>query len=220
MYKICSVCKNKKDVEEFNRTSSGKGIYGRGRTCKTCQSVKNKEYRIKNRDTILEKNKARYRTEEGKKKYLEYGRTFKEKWGDLVNIKLSIYQKSRRKKIYESRKLAAERNPVLKLKNNIKRSIQRTLLSFGSCKKSRTLDILGCTSEFFQTYIESKWESWMTWENHGKYKRGEKNYGWDLDHIIPSSSAKNEEDVLRLNHYTNFQPLCSYINRYIKRNKL
>ena len=25
-------------------------------------------------------------------------------------------------------------------------------------------------------------------------------------------------DLIKLNHYTNLQPLCSYINRHIKRN--
>ena len=28
-----------------------------------------------------------------------------------------------------------------------------------------------------------------------------------MDHIIPISSAETEEDIYRLNHYTNFQPL-------------
>lgn len=34
---------------------------------------------------------------------------------------------------------------------------------------------------------------------------------------IPLSSVTSEEDIIRLNHYTNLQPLCSYINRYIKK---
>ena len=59
----------------------------------------------------------------------------------------------------------------------------------------------------------------MNWENYGKYN-GTEGFGWDLDHIIPISSAKTEEDVIRLNHYTNLRPLCSYINRVIKRDKV
>jgi hypothetical protein len=66
-------------------------------------------------------------------------------------------------------------------------------------------------------YIESKFEDWMNWDNRGKFN-GELNYGWDLDHIVPISSAVTEEDIIKLNHYTNFQPLCSYINRVIKKN--
>ena len=59
----------------------------------------------------------------------------------------------------------------------------------------------------------------MSWDNHGLYN-GQQCYGWDIDHIIPVSSANTEEDVIRLNHYTNLQPLCSHINRDIKKNSL
>ena len=59
----------------------------------------------------------------------------------------------------------------------------------------------------------------MNWKNWGKYDGNEKS-GWDIDHIIPISSAKTEDDILKLNHYTNLQPLCSYINRYIKRDSV
>ena len=56
----------------------------------------------------------------------------------------------------------------------------------------------------------------MNWDNYGLYN-GEENYGWDLDHIVPVSSAQCEEDIYRLNHHSNIQPLCSYVNRYVKR---
>ena len=59
----------------------------------------------------------------------------------------------------------------------------------------------------------------MSWNNHGKYNK-ELNYGWDIDHIIPVSSATSEEQLIKLNHYSNLQPLCSKINRDIKKNKL
>ena len=59
----------------------------------------------------------------------------------------------------------------------------------------------------------------MTWENRGKYN-GELNYGWDIDHIIPLATAKTEEDLIKLNHFSNLQPLCSKINRNIKRHKI
>ena len=37
-----------------------------------------------------------------------------------------------------------------------------------------------------------------------------------VDEVIP---YKTEEELYTLNHYTNMRPLCSYTNRYIKRNK-
>jgi hypothetical protein len=59
----------------------------------------------------------------------------------------------------------------------------------------------------------------MSWENRGLYN-GEFNYGWDIDHIIPILSAKTEEEIYKLNHFSNLQPLCSKINRDVKRDNL
>lgn len=56
----------------------------------------------------------------------------------------------------------------------------------------------------------------MTWDNYGIYN-GTLNYGWDIDHIKPTSLANTEQEIIELNHYTNLQPLCGYTNRYIKK---
>lgn len=98
----------------------------------------------------------------------------------------------------------------------MKRNIRGVLKKNGFSKKSKTLDILGCSYDDFKKHIESLWEPWMNWDNYGLYN-GELNHGWDIDHIIPSSSACSEEDVYKLNHYSNLQPLCSKINRDVKR---
>ena len=89
----------------------------------------------------------------------------------------------------------------------------------GYSKKTKTHQILGCSFEEFRDHIEKQFEPWMNWGNHGKYN-GQPNFGWDFDHIIPHSSAVTEEEVIKLNHYTNLQPLCSHINRDIKRDNI
>jgi hypothetical protein len=45
----------------------------------------------------------------------------------------------------------------------------------------------------------------MSWNNYGKT-------GWHIDHIIPLSSANSEEEIIKLCHYTNLQPLWSEDN--------
>ena len=82
-----------------------------------------------------------------------------------------------------------------------------------------TSDILGCSYIDFKLFIESKWEDWMDWNNYGLYN-GELNYGWDLDHIIPISSGLTKDDIIKLSYYTNYQPLCSKVNRDLKRNNI
>ena len=58
---------------------------------------------------------------------------------------------------------------------------------------------MDCSFEEFKLHLESQFDDKMNWENQGTY--------WHMDHIIPISSAETEEDVYRLNHYKNFQPL-------------
>lgn len=103
-------------------------------------------------------------------------------------------------------------DPIFKFKMNFRRRLREVL----KIKSNTTCEIIGCSYSEFIQYIESKFENWMSWENHGKYN-GTFNSGWDIDHIIPLSSAKTENEVINLNHYTNLQPLCSHKNRTIKR---
>ena len=63
---------------------------------------------------------------------------------------------------------------------------------------------------------------WMSWSNYGNWNGYPKelNAAWDIDHIIPISTAETEEEIIKLSHYTNLQPLCSYTNRHIKSGKV
>lgn len=58
----------------------------------------------------------------------------------------------------------------------------------------------------------------MSWDNYGN-GCGAKSYNcsWDLDHIKPTCLARKEEDIYILNHWSNFQPLCSKVNRHEKK---
>lgn len=159
-----------------------------------------------NKDDQLKKRKEYYETNKLKikEKVNEYQKTNKDK----INKTKSLYRKNRRKT-----------DTLYKLTHNIRSLIQISFKSKNIKKNNKTIDILGCSYEEFKIYIESQFESWMNWENKGLYN-GELNYGWDIDHRVPLSSALTEEDVIILNHYTNLQPLCSKVNRDIKRNKL
>jgi len=45
----------------------------------------------------------------------------------------------------------------------------------------------------------------MTWENYGPV--------WHVDHIKPLASASGIEEVMKLCHFTNLQPLWAEANR-------
>jgi len=174
-----------------------------------------------NREYYL-KNKENWKKEKRKKYISDYNSKNKE---HIKQYKREWYLKNKEKVREKNLKLHQDKyknNPLFKLSASIRASIRNSLKRKNCPKKSRTHEILGCTFDEFKNYIESKFEPWMNWDNYGNQNGipTEKNIAWELDHIVPISSAITEEDLIRLNHYTNFQPLCIYTNRWIKREKI
>ena len=108
--------------------------------------------------------------------------------------------KYRRK--YHSDRMKSD--PVYALKQTFKSSLGNAISRMGYTKRNRSYKILGCTWDFFKGYIEAKFQDGMSWDNRGE---------WELDHIVPVSSATTEDEVIKLNHYSNFQPLWKEQNR-------
>ncbi len=59
----------------------------------------------------------------------------------------------------------------------------------------------------------------MNWNNRGKYNGGDF-FGWDFDHFSPLHLFNGDiETIKRGCHYKNVIPLCSKLNRDIKKNR-
>lgn len=194
--KKCKGCLEVKSLDLFYTYKNNKGSY---LYCKTCHGKRNKENKLKNKDSIDIYNKKYY--SKNKEYYKKYRANNVDKYRD--------YHRN-----YCANRL--KEDPIFKLKRNIRSLIGVTFKNHNVKKSIKSKDILGMDLIDFKRYIEDRFEPWMTWDNHGKYN-GELNHGWDLDHIIPISSAKTKDDIIKLNHYSNFQPLCSYTNRTIKK---
>jgi hypothetical protein len=225
--KVCPRCKEEKELSEFNKGRS---------ECRLCSKECKKKYRQNNKDKIKEYDK-KYR-ENNKDRAKEYGKEYRQNNKDKIKKGKKEYSENNKDKIKKGKKEYRENNkdkikeyskeycrvrrqsdPLYKLTTNIRNLLKQSFKRNGYTKKSKTYNILGCTYEELKLHIESQWEEWMNWDNYGKYN-GEEKYGWDYDHIIPISSGKCEEDIIRLNHHSNLQPLCSYINRCIKKDKI
>jgi hypothetical protein len=153
------------------------------------QKEYSKEYYLKNKEKI--------------KKYREeYFKNNKEK------IKLTRQKNKEYNNFYTRKKKKTDF--LFKLKINTRSLILNTIKRQGYSKKSKTFEILGCSYEEFKNHIERQFIKGMNWQNHGE---------WHFDHIYPVSLAKNEEELIKLNHYTNFQPLWKKDNLE-KRNKI
>jgi hypothetical protein len=224
MIKICTKCKLEKSFDDFYKCKNKK--HGLSSQCKDCESKRKKIFNATKPKKEYDKEKIK---EINKRYYLNNKEKIKEKVKEYyslnqnkIKIKNKYYYSNNKEKINKQKnnyhKLKIKFDSLYKLTHNIKGLIHQSIKRKCYSKKTKTYNILGCTYDEFKIYLESKFELWMNWNNHGLYN-GELNYGWDIDHIIPLSSAKNEKEVLKLNHYTNLQPLCSKINRDIKRDK-
>lgn len=235
--KVCTKCKKENNISEFRFRKDTQNYIS---SCKLCESEYSKKYEDnrkykgksskayyaknisnakqirkknyeKNKEKISKKNKINYlkikEKRESKRETLrKYEENYRKENASKIREYRNVYKKERRKN-----------DPLYKLKQNIGNLIRSSFIKSKHKKNSLSQNILHCSIEEFKKYIESKFEYWMSWKNYGKYN-GELMFGWDLDHIIPLASAKTEEDIIKLNHYTNLQPLCSKINRDIKRN--
>ena len=204
MTKICIKCEKEKELKEFDKIK--KSIDGYRNQCRLCL---NNLAKIRHENlSEEEKDQKRIRKNERNKKYWK---------NNIDDPEFKLKQKKKRRENH----LKRMEDPLYKLKVSFSRRLNK-LLKRVECNKSTNkpyyLDKLGCSFEEFKIYLESKFEDWMNWKNYGKYN-GELNYGWDIDHINPLSNAKTEEEIYNLSHYTNLQPLCSKINRDVKRNK-
>lgn len=75
----------------------------------------------------------------------------------------------------------------------------------GFIKNKSTTELLGAEITVVMKHLESQFTKGMTWQNHSRK-------GWHIDHIIPLASAKTEEELIKLFHYTNLQPLWAKDN--------
>lgn len=185
----CIRCNETKLRSEFPRDK--RQTQGHANVCNVCRKKiqkaadeRNKESRTAWFKEYKEKNKDKIRA---------YKQAWKKRNPDKVRSSTLDYVKRK----YHS-------DPNYKLAARVRGRIFE-ILKGKPTKKS--LELLGCSVEFYKAYLEAKFEPGMTWENNT-------NDGWHIDHIIPLNSfdLSNEEEIRKAFHYTNTQPLWAKDN--------
>lgn len=106
---------------------------------------------------------------------------------------------------YSYIKLKKQIDPLFKLRLSLRTRLSSVLFCNSKGKTARLLQSLGCTLNQLKIYLENQFSPGMSWDNHSVK-------GWHIDHITPLASARTVEDIYRLFHYTNLQPLWAKDN--------
>ena len=207
--KTCRKCKIEKDFTEFTKDKQNKD--GLKYTCKSCS----KEYRENNKELIKEHSKEYYKS--NKERIKEYYKNNKE----LIKEQKKQYYKNNKERIKQYRENNKERSkeyrrerrktdPLFKMSSNLRSRTFQAFKNKGYSKNTKTQEMLGVDWEVCKAHIERQFTKGMKWSNQGE---------WHIDHIIPLASAKTEEGLKKLCHYSNLQPLWADDN-LIKSDKL
>ena len=230
--KKCSKCNEEKELDFFGKDKNSKDGYKN--QCKFCRNISNKKYRDNNKDIIKNyrdinkesqiKYQIKYR-EENSENIKKYRKIYKLENNDRIKNSNNIYYMKNKDKILIKNKKYRDNNKdnisemkkkwynkkrkedtLFYLRTNISNLIRNTLKSKGFIKNNKSCNIIGCT------YLEL-----LLKLNNNKYGFLFEDGLYDIDHIIPISNAKSEEELLKLNNYTNLQLLPYEYNRYIKK---
>jgi hypothetical protein len=199
--KECSKEVIKEYIKKYQKLDKGKAA--RTKAQKKYRSKDKIKARIKEyhqkpeiKEVKKENRKKWLKTEKGKE-YLK--KMFSPEKKALYNAKYRTTQKGKeanRKGV----KKAVKNNPIYKMSMNVRHRLNEFLNLKRLTKKNKTFEMVGCTPGELKIYLEKKFKPGMTWWNHSPK-------GWHIDHRIPLASAKNYEDIVRLMHYTNLQPM-------------
>lgn len=182
--------------------------------CKQCRAAKGKAYREQNKDKIKARIKSKYNSnpEEAKEKArLDYQLN-----KDKRKATARAYYESNKDKCKETRRKRAKERVQTDVKYKYVRNLRNVTwyaLHNKEFKKTGTFGkSIGLPSkEELQAWLRSTFKPGMTEENYGSY--------WDIDHIVPLSSAESPEDVYKLGHYTNLRAMEKNENRNVKKDK-
>jgi len=139
---------------------------------------------------------VRVNYQKNKEKKQEYGRKYAKTNRERDRNRINIYNKHYRFK-------RNKRDLLFCLKQRLRVRLCHFIRRGGYKKTAPTRLMLGCDWDHFIAHLESRFVDGMTWDNR---------HLWHIDHIIPLASATSEEELIKLNHYTNLQPLWAKDN--------
>jgi hypothetical protein len=172
----------------------------KGRDCGNCK--------ICNKKLTIKKNKTGTCINCMDRSKIVRTKTYRPAWNKGMSIFTS--QEHKKQLQSETRKRRRLDMPMQeKIADRIRTLIRLQMKKKSATKRSKTVEIIGCSIPEYVKHIENQFESWMNWDNYGN-KEGQ----WNIDHIKPVSKFNllDESQVKLAFHFTNCRPLLASEN--------
>lgn len=187
-YSRCRECNAKKSVSnaKYKQGEAGKATAKR---YKQGEAGKETAKRYKQGKAGKEATKRYGQGEAGKATHLKAMRKYDKT--EKASLKKRRFRKSPKGKAMDRRQ---DQRPLRKIGKRLRMMLVKTYAS-------ATVSQVTCwkTDAAVKEHLESTFEDWMNWNNHGLYRRGDPyKTKWNIGHRIPCSAydAKNPTDVL------------------------
>lgn len=168
---------------------------------KTCSKCKVEQPKVEFSKQSEKKDGLRSHCKSCNKVYREHNKE-REKENQKRWHEQNIEYRSQYKNLYIKQRFKTDH--LFKLKHNLRTLIGNYLKNQGYSKSSKTEEILGASYEVVKAHLES---TYLT--NYSVPYQGQPVH---IDHIIPCSSAQNEQELIKLQHYSNLQYLTPQDN--------
>ena len=141
----------------------------------------------------------------------DYAKQYRDANKDLINKRQSTWVKLKKKS-----------DPEFKIRGAVSQSVIKAMKRVGASKSGSILDFLTYSMADLRGHLETQFEPWMTWDNHGKYncKTWDDNdlatWTWNIDHIIPQSNlpytSMSDENFQKCWALSNLRPYSAKQN--------
>lgn len=176
--KECSKCHVEKLTTEFNKDKTKKdGIYS---SCKKCSNELKSKYYSDNKTRLLQEQRIYYKKNRNRilKQVKKYSSTIPI---EIKRANHSVWVNKNKNKIRKYSRDWQRKRRLNDIKHRIKGSVRYKvwyhLKNYSCSQKSKsTFSFLPYSVEELMIHLEKQFESWMTWDNYGK---------WHIDHIVP-----------------------------------
>jgi molybdopterin converting factor small subunit len=183
---LCLDCKPKalKEAQRKHRASHKEAI-----------SKTTKIYRENNKDKIREHKKIYKQNNKDKVKADRDRHYSNQKNREKKSEQDRKYREANGKKIRAKKREWAKTQPLYLLRMKVSHLIRQHLKSHNGSKNGESsFSNVGSSVEDLRNHLESKFEPWMNWDNHGVYRKASwddndpSTWKWQIDHIIPHFS--------------------------------